>query len=578
MVPLRRYAPFVILVAVQLMLVLVAPSKGPATAGNALGGTFDPNQSSSGQPGAAVGGPAVADVPGSTSSAGSAAGSADSTGTSGSTGGDTGSGAATSAGGGGTGADSSSGGAQTSAGRTSAATAEKHCVTGLIAHYPCTAKWQGGDNGGATSMGVTKDSVKVIMYRNKDNAAVNAITQASGAYTSPADEQSFLTAAQNWVNAHFQLYNRKVQFIYYQGTCDIAPPQDSCFRSEADAIAGKYHPFALFWDNDATESAFFDELSRKGVVNLGGWNFSDTFDNSLRPYHYDALMGGDKQAEITAEWWCKRMANKKARFAGGSLTGQTRKVAITFSDTSVMRPAAEHMLSLIKQCDKNGPILSPYSPDTSTAASQSTTNTAKLKQAGVTSIIWFSDPIAPAYGTKQQTAQNYFPEEIPAGSGLVDYDSLAQNYDQTAWAHTVGPSDLGQYVQFPQSDAATVYKQGGGSGSASPNTNLMWGYISLVALGIEKAGPKLTPLSFEYGLLTMPGFNDWSSYHDPRLTYTKFGKGDYTALSDIREVYWDPNKTSPVNGRAGTYVELNGGRRYQSGQIPSGEPSAPVGG
>ena len=44
---LRRYAPFSLLVAAQIVLVILAPSKG-ATQGNALGGQFG-----SGTPGAA---------------------------------------------------------------------------------------------------------------------------------------------------------------------------------------------------------------------------------------------------------------------------------------------------------------------------------------------------------------------------------------------------------------------------------------------------------------------------------------------------------------------------------------------
>ena len=147
------------------------------------------------------------------------------------------------------------------------------------------------------------------MYRPKANAAVDAILRETGTYTPPAAEKQQLQVVNSWVNKHYQLYGRKINFVYYQGACDIAPPQDSCFRGDADALVNKFHPFAVFWDNDTNEAAFMDELARKGVVGWGGWGFTDTFNDNLRPYHYDLFMGGDVQAAITGEWWCKRMAN-----------------------------------------------------------------------------------------------------------------------------------------------------------------------------------------------------------------------------------------------------------------------------
>ena len=49
-----------------------------------------------------------------------------------------------------------------------------------------------------------------------------------------------------------------------------------------------------------------------------------------------------------------------------------------------------------------------------------------------------------------------------------------------------------------------------------------------VAGGVMAAGPKLTPLTYEYGMLTQPGYDSWAQWHDPQLIYIKYGKGDYT--------------------------------------------------
>ena len=53
--------------------------------------------------------------------------------------------------------------------------------------------------------------------------------------------------------------------------------------------------------------------------------------------------------------------------------------------------------------------------------------------------------------------------------------------------------------------------------------------------------------------------------------------GDWHVDRSGPPVIYDPNKTSPTNGQKGSYVALDGGRRYLGGQIPSGEPDLPPG-
>ena len=561
---LRRYAPFALLVAAQIILVIVAPSNG-ATQSNTLGGQFG-----SGQPGAVA---SQAPLP--QDSAGAVPGG---TPPSGATGGVT-PGSSVAAGSVPAGSSRTARQVGVSNAASGSTTGKPFCVTGLLEHTPCVGQWAGGSNGGSTWQGVTDKTITLVMYRYKDNAAVNAILRATGTYISAQDEKDQFLLVTDWINKHLQLYGRKIKPVYYQGNCDIAPPDDGCFRTDADQIVQQYHPFAVMFDNDSAEAAFFDELSRKGVINWGGWHFTDTFSNNLRPYHYDLFMGGDTQAELTGTWYCRRLANKKARFAGDAdLQAKTRKVSVVYPDSPQTTPAAQHLMSIIKKCAGNDAVYDgKYSSDTSTAAQQATTNTANTKAAGVTSILWFSDPIAPAYGTKAQAAQRYNPEEILAGSGLVDYDALAQAYDQGEWAHAFGPSDLGKAVDIMQVDAGLIWKAEGRSGKPNGSANLLTTYELSLASGFSAAGPKLTPLNYEYGLLTMPGYDQWSKWHDPRLVFVDWGRNDYTGISDIREVYWDPNAVSPTNGSRGAYVPLNGGRRYQLGDIPTGEPKLPNG-
>ena len=67
---------------------------------------------------------------------------------------------------------------------------------------------------------------------------------------------------------------------------------------------------------------------------------------------------------------------------------------------------------------------------------------AKLKQAGVTTVMFLGDPIMPIYLTKAATAQNYFPEWIVTGTVLTDTTAIARLYDQKQWAHAVRRVDV----------------------------------------------------------------------------------------------------------------------------------------
>jgi hypothetical protein len=40
-------------------------------------------------------------------------------------------------------------------------------------------------------------------------------------------------------------------------------------------------------------------------------------------------------------------------------------------------------------------------------------------------------------------------------------------------------------------------------------------------------------------------------------------------------VYWDAKAISPIDGKPGAYISLNGGRRYKLGEWPPGEPQLP---
>ncbi|MCU1693131.1 MAG: hypothetical protein JWM64_2222, partial [Frankiales bacterium] len=468
-------------------------------------------------------------------------------------------------------------GAATAAGDTS------HCVRGKqFGDYssapPCVARFT-GDNGGATYPGVTAKTVKLVYFREKDNPVVKGLLSSQGLYSDPADQRRFMQAMEDFINKKYELYGRKVAISFWSSPCQAAPPDDSCFRNDARALVAKEKPFAVVYDNNTNTPAFFDELSKLRVVNFGGWHFQDSFNTSHRPYHWDANMGGDFQARLTGDYWCTRLAGHKARYAGTpDLTAKTRKAGIFYPQTDVNTEPAKRLAGILRGCGTQV-VEVPYSPDTATASQQATSQVAKLKSEGVTSVLVFGDPIAPAFQTTAETQQAYFPEQVLVGSGLIDYDKLARLYDKQQWANAFGPSDLTVYPAFAKQECSTVWRATGHSGVPYSSAQLPWSYWTIVATAVQLAGPQLDPGTFEQALLS--GRGDTPQYATSKnafVAWTHFAPGDYTAASDAKEAYWDAGAVSAIDGQRGAYVALRKGARYAAGGWPRGEASFPLGG
>ena len=97
-------------------------------------------------------------------------------------------------------------------------------------------------------------------------------------------------------------------------------------------------------------------------------------------------------------------------------------------------------------------------------------------------------------------------------------------------------------------------------------------FISFTALALQQTGPNLNPLTFEQGVLgNIPPFGGAGL-----AALMKFGSGDYTGVSDEKEVYWDPTATTPTDGSKGAYVPVGGDKRYQLGEWGNTLDGVPV--
>jgi len=573
---LRLYAPFIALALAQAAFVVWAPSKGEETVNafaNPTSGEFQSPTGGSGVSGSSGGSGVSSGTAGGVGGAGASA----------SGGGGSGAGAGSS------GSSSGSGGAGTSGAQGSGAAGDtSHCKgdrqTDVIYNSPpCAPAWpEGADNGGATYMGVTADKIKFIMMQCQSNEQVNAILASQGLAASDEETDAMLQAATKFINDHYETYGRTLVSERHRMDCPTTPPDPAKARQAAAEIAAM-EPAFVYVAGGGSSAA--DVFARAGIVSVGvQWNV-EPFYAGRRPFRWDIFPTATETAEWMVEYYCKKMAGKPASNAGQlihpTIGGRdtTRKLAIIVPDdgTGTILPAAQDVSAGVKQCSGVDTPVFTYQSDINRATEQTRVTVAGLIDAKVTTVTCMCDPIAPVFLTQGMTQNNYYPEHLVAGMGLLDYDVLGRLYDPAQWNHAFGMSQLVEPVPFEQSDAAKVWRAAGNEGNPCAACNLLMGYMNVVGSMIHNAGPNLNPGTIEQALVgNQYSRGGWEQTGgDPGVYLIRFGPDDYNAISDFREVYWDAAAPSTIDGKAGAYVSVNGGRRYTGGQLNDSFDVAP---
>ena len=546
---IRLYGPFLALVVVQGLIIAVAPSKAPERAEVAA---FDPGGSlatGEGFDGAvAPDGTPIEGIDGALVPSEGAAGAGGSAGAGGTAPGDAG----------------GAGGPAVASGDTSHCKGDRQFDL-LIDNPPCVGKFT-GDNGGSTYQGVTGDTIKVIFFSSEPNEAVNAVLAPQGLAATEEEEAAMHAAMQKFVAERYELYGRKLEIERVTGDCPTTPPDvPACKEAIRQLI--KKQPFLVVWGT-SLYAEVFDELARAGIPSISGGHFDDSYYTGRRPFRYDLFMDGTRSVDLVGEYFCKKMAGKPASHAGQvihpSIGGRTtvRKVGIIVPEIDANLRTARRLEATVERCSGQQAEVVTYVSDIERAQEQTDATVQKLIQTKTTTIICLCDPIAPVFLTNGLTRAAYFPEHLMAGLGLLDYDLLGRLYDPAQWVHAFGPGHLADPIPHDQTNATRVWRATGNSGVPCKGCNLISGYYTMVAGFIQATGPTLNPTTMERAVLTSaPSGGD-----KPGSQLVKFGAGDYTAISDAREIYWNPAARSKIDGGNGAYVVVNGGRRHEIGE------------
>lgn len=436
-----------------------------------------------------------------------------------------------------------------------------------------------GDNGGATSTGVTADTIKVVQYLNKpDDPLLDFIYGQIGLENNPAHSVDTLQGLNEIFGTYFETYGRKVEVTPYTATGSIGDPIAAA--ADAETIARDIRPFAVLGGPQLT-NAFGDTLAANKVLCIDcAQNVANSWYEERRPYVWNIQKSLDQNFQMVAEYITKRLAGEPAEYAGDpEMRDKPRKFAFVHAVTAEGNEASNDAfreglaaggVDLAVELTFSNPLtLNVDGRDMIT----------KLKELGVTSVILATDPVAPQALTRVATDQDYFPEWIMTGQTLVEATVFARTYDQTQWAHAFGPSNRFPYVVGGIGSPIYLYKWFfGETAPAKAGTLLLAPPLQMLYSAIQGMGPIVTPEAFETVLFTAPIIP--GSSIAPQISFGNrglFPAPDYSILDDQSEIWWDSDTVGPTEGGdtgKGVWQFSNSAKRYLPGEWPDSPAEA----
>jgi hypothetical protein len=552
----RGYGPVAVLAALLVLVAVAVPSKIPKSASVAASSPAIQN------PAAGSTGSGSAGSPGAGSSTAPASASSSVPGAT----------ASSSGSGGGTGAKAGTSGTAgrtvTVSGTSAPCAGQRLQVPGDPYSPPCVTF--SGSNGGATSKGVTANSIVVSVRLTSDQSFGQTLAQLAGAQLrdTNADNVRTLQALAQYFNSHYQFYGRKIVIKTYNGqgslSSELLGQGQAQAQEDATTVGDQIGAFA---DMTAESEPYSTALQQKGVLGFGDPYMPGYWHQSHAPYDWSIATDGTDLATAIGDYAAQKLCGGNAAYASGSLHGKARKFAGIAPANELYQVSATVFKQVMAahgcQVDNYS-----YTLDLGTESQQAENLVSQLKAKGYTTIICGCDPIFPVYLTGQESSQSYIPEFVEIGAALVDQDYVGQLYNQTAFAHAIGISPNEPTLPSTETLGYAAYKTVSPGSEPAFFVNNIYLQMDMLAIGLEMAGPDLTPQTFQQGMFKYPPCLGPAGLWG-------FGTNQYTTPNDFREVCWSSTTVSQYNNKPGAYLGTSN-QRWTANTIPKGPPGCPV--
>jgi hypothetical protein len=439
---------------------------------------------------------------------------------------------------------------------------------------PCVEPFT-GDNGGATSPGVTADEILIIRYAAdpKLDPVTTALLNSGGADTDPAVIKESIDDYAALYSSILETYGRKLRIEDFTATATGADPEGQ--KADAIAIADK-KPFAVL--AGSVSESFATELATREIICAPGCLNAprESLTKEYEPYIWSTTPSANQLVALAGEMIAKLAGPGKAELAGDeAMRSQSRVYGLLHYNTPdrAHDEAYERFRDVLSDSGIELATDIEFMIDPSTAQENARTNILKLKQKGVTTVLYYGDPYNPGYLTKAATEQGYFPEWILGPSVLADATFFGRTYDQQQWGNGFGMSLSPARGDFENYDPVRIYEWAYGKPPPANTVLVNEPPLRMLLTGIHLAGPNLTPDTFRDGLYRYPPSGGVATL--PLLSWGEnevWPDVDPGGVDDIALVWWDPAATGEDelgNDGSGMYRYAKAGARYTVGKLPA---------
>jgi hypothetical protein len=429
---------------------------------------------------------------------------------------------------------------------------------------------------------VTGDSIKVVAWLpNEDDPVFAIVRQALGIDDSVDEVRETYEGLVEVFQDYYQTYGRTVDLEFVEASGSMLDP----VAARADAVeAASKDPFAVL-GGPLLGSAWTEELHARGIVCLFCPGISDP-----EPSAFGILPSrGQIDAHVSA-YVSAKLDGRPAEFAGDALADEDRTFGILYQGSD---DDANDMQGRLEDEGVEVAESFAYPLDPTRAQELAASGIARLKDAGVTSVILHTDPITLSAFLNEATEQDWFPEWVLAACNFCDSSVFGRTFDQRQWEHAFGISYLPPQAPPEITPPYLLYDWYHGEPPPADNSLILtYPSVTLLFTGLEYAGPDLTVENFRNGVFAWPPTP--RAVTEPSVDYGTelWDDDDYSGIDDMVEVWWDADAEGPDEaGQEGQghlrYVD--GGRRYmpsdydrnlavfdpQNAPIEISEPPAP---
>ena len=418
-----------------------------------------------------------------------------------------------------------------------------------------------GNNGGATSRGVTGDTITAT-FRRTSSATQKAAYAAVGD-AAPGSDDQYLADLRTYVdffNKNMELYGRKVVVKDFSGQSDNLEETQGRSLAGAQADASEARDLGAFVDITqsptlASSQPYEERLADEKVITVGAIGLPQSWHERYSPYGYSFAItpDGTTAAQAVVNGACARMVGLPAMYAGDALYQKQNRVwgLVTPENPVYMELGNQIEQGLKQRCGVTLARRINYAINIPTMGQQSVSIVAQLKAANVTTPICVCDPIVEITIAQAANSQQYRPEWLAVSWG----DPQGRQVDQEQMRHTL--AYYGTYPQKKQTEAYRVFKLANPAGEPQEQYYPVGYYVAMHLFSIlQAAGPNLTPVSFRDGAFAIPK----SPLGDAGIWGG--GPGRYSQLLATPVARWNPDAPSGFDGKKGAWLSCDGGKWY----------------